>query len=153
FLLVWLWVYRSDRASRANLLLSDRVASDVLPAGLIAFAVATAAFWYALITVTLVPPLSGPHFHWFDKHDWQTLFTLRNFACPDASVYPGLFVLFLAMVICARHLPHPHRGWACGLVAALLVWFNPMNLLDSHIWPQWDIWIIPVFLTAALFAS
>ncbi len=35
----------------------------------------------------------------------------------------------------------------------MLVWFDPLNLIDSHGWPQWDVWILPVFLAAALLAS
>jgi hypothetical protein len=39
-----------------------------------------------------------------------------------------------------------------GLLAALLFWFNPAVLWDAHIWPQWDVWLIPFFLAGVLFA-
>lgn len=45
----------------------------------------------------------------------------------------------------------PAETFAFG--AALLVWFNPACLLNSHGWPQWDIWIVPFFIFAALSAS
>ena len=35
----------------------------------------------------------------------------------------------------------------------MLVWCNPLLLIDSHAWPQWDVWILPIFLFAALLAS
>lgn len=50
-------------------------------------------------------------------------------------------------------LAHPHRGWIAGLVAALLLWFNPAMLVDAHAWPQWDVWLVPFFISAAVLAS
>ncbi len=45
------------------------------------------------------------------------------------------------------------RGWIPGLWAALLLWFNPAIVLSAYGWPTWDLWIIPMFLLAALLAS
>jgi hypothetical protein len=39
------------------------------------------------------------------------------------------------------------------LLAALLIWFNPAILVDAHVWPQWDVWLLPFFLLAILAAS
>ena len=72
---------------------------------------------------------------------------------PGWTVWMRLLVLFIVMVISAQLLPPVHRGWACGAVAAMLVWCNPLLLIDSHAWPQWDVWILPIFLFAALLAS
>ncbi|MDP9175436.1 MAG: hypothetical protein M3O30_16460 [Planctomycetota bacterium] len=74
-------------------------------------------------------------------------------AWPGSAVWLRMLMLFAAMVVCARRLPMPHRGWALGAVAAALVWFDPANLVTSHAWPQWDVWIVPVFVAAGLFAS
>lgn len=41
----------------------------------------------------------------------------------------------------------------CGLFAALLIWFNPAMLADAHVWPQWDVWLLPFLLGATLAAS
>jgi len=234
FLLVWLWVARGARRGAL-------ATGAILPHGLLAFFIATAGFWYALIVLIGPPPrptpsvvvrgaylspnsatvvaLINPEFsptHW--HVDWgstdaygktsvdrllqtadqdrrvtmplepikrgQTIhfrftaispagatrsddFVLHNqgslvefdspvfggMAWPDWTVWLRMLVLFVAMVASARWLPSPHRGWACGLVAALLVWFDPMNLTVSHIWPQWDVWILPAFLVAALLGS
>ncbi len=35
----------------------------------------------------------------------------------------------------------------------LCLWFIPACMLNSHGWPQWDIWIVPFFIFAALSAS
>ena len=72
---------------------------------------------------------------------------------PSCSVWLRLLALFIIMIVAAQMLPPAHRGWACGAVAAMLVWFDPMILIDSHAWPQWDVWILPFFIFAALLAS
>ena len=45
------------------------------------------------------------------------------------------------------------RGWIPGLVTVLLLWFNPAIVISAYGWPTWDLWIIPMFLLAALLAS
>ncbi len=72
---------------------------------------------------------------------------------PSATVWLRMLVLFVAMVLSAQLLPQMHKGWACGAVAAMLVWFDPIILIDSHAWPQWDVWILPIFIFAVLAAS
>jgi hypothetical protein len=56
--------------------------------------------------------------------------------------YPGL----------ADPSPLP-RAAVGGLIAALLVWFNPSMLLEAHVWPQWDVWLVPLYLLAMFYAS
>ena len=61
FALVWLWVVRSSRGRAAAPRAAPAaggVARRIVPAGIVAFAVATAGFWYALIT--LAPPPLRP---------------------------------------------------------------------------------------------
>jgi hypothetical protein len=50
-------------------------------------------------------------------------------------------------------LPAESRAWICGLAAASAVWLEPSMILDAHGWPQWDVWILPFYLFAALTAS
>jgi hypothetical protein len=45
------------------------------------------------------------------------------------------------------------RAAVGGLIAALLVWFNPPILLEAHVWPQWDVWLVPLYLMAMFYAS
>jgi hypothetical protein len=40
----------------------------------------------------------------------------------------------------------------CGLAAASAAWLEPSMILDAHGWPQWDVWILPFYLFAALAA-
>jgi hypothetical protein len=49
-------------------------------------------------------------------------------------------------------LPPRHRASICGLAAASVAWLEPSMILDAHGWPQWDVWILPFYLFAALAA-
>lgn len=52
-----------------------------------------------------------------------------------------------------RRVSQEDRGWVAGLLAASLVWLNPSVILEAYGWPQWDVWVLPFFLFAALTAS
>lgn len=43
--------------------------------------------------------------------------------------------------------------WLAGVIAVLLAWFNLSTMLDAYAWPQWDVWLLPFYLTAMLAAS
>ena len=45
------------------------------------------------------------------------------------------------------------RGWWQGLIAALLLWFNPVAIVNAHAWPTWDMWVPAMYLLALLAAS
>jgi hypothetical protein len=49
-------------------------------------------------------------------------------------------------------LSREHRATICGLAAASVAWLEPSMILDGHGWPQWDVWILPFYLFAALAA-
>src|SRR5437868_12131510 len=49
-------------------------------------------------------------------------------------------------------LPLSDRASMCGLAAASVAWLEPSMILDAHGWPQWDVWILPFYLFAALTA-
>ena len=51
-----------------------------------------------------------------------------------------------------HELPRQHRASLCGLAAASVAWLEPSMILDAHGWPQWDVWILPCYLFAALAA-
>ena len=64
-----------------------------------------------------------------------------------------LLLRFLSAVCLARFLPRPFRAPLCGLVAATMVWMNPAAILNSFGFPQWDAWMPPFFLLAAVLAT
>jgi hypothetical protein len=49
-------------------------------------------------------------------------------------------------------LSREHRASICGLAAASVAWLEPSMIFDAHGWPQWDVWILPFYLFAALAA-
>ena len=49
-------------------------------------------------------------------------------------------------------LPVKNRASICGLAAASVAWLEPSMILDAHGWPQWDVWLLPFYLFAALAA-
>ena len=52
-----------------------------------------------------------------------------------------------------RHRRHRYlRAFAAGLFGGLLFWFSPAVVWDGHAWPQWDVWLMPLFLAAVLAA-
>ncbi len=49
-------------------------------------------------------------------------------------------------------LPVKDRASICALAAASVAWLEPSMILDAHGWPQWDVWVLPFYLFAALAA-
>ncbi len=49
-----------------------------------------------------------------------------------------------------RHL-HSTVGLLSATLAALLLWFNPAVIFNAHVYPQWDVWLLPAFIFAVYF--
>jgi hypothetical protein len=64
-----------------------------------------------------------------------------------------LFLRFIAVVCLARFLPRPFRAPMCAMVAATMAWLNPATMPDDFGWPQWDCWLPPFFLVAAVLVT
>jgi glycosyl transferase family 87 len=71
--------------------------------------------------------------------------------------------IFFLVRLCVQRSVHAHSTWPtwlsrehrasiCGLAAASAAWLEPSMILDAHGWPQWDVWILPFYLVAALVA-
>lgn len=58
-----------------------------------------------------------------------------------------------AIAVLSRPTSVPTRAWVLGLAAAVLIWLNPAVLFDAHVFPQWDVWLLPSFFLAAWLAS
>lgn len=76
-----------------------------------------------------------------------------------AELATALGIFLLARVWCGKRV---HRGavWMrleagtlAGLGAALLFWMNPAVIVDAHVFPQWDVWLLPFFVFGVLLAS
>jgi hypothetical protein len=81
-----------------------------------------------------------------------------NLLCELLSAVAIFFLVRLCMQRCSptthssllSGLPLRHRASICGLAAASVAWLEPSMILDAHGWPQWDVWILPFYLFAAL---
>ena len=71
--------------------------------------------------------------------------------------------IFFLVRLCVRRSLHAHSTWPhwlsqehratiCGLAAASVAWLEPSMILNAHGWPQWDVWILPFYVFAALVA-
>jgi len=142
FALVWIWARRGDAGAAILPPIGwrGRFGDPMLLAPLVLMGI----FWllYPYISWQLEPPHAAR----------AGLFDLDEHMI-SVGFWLWWIVRFLSVVCLARFLPPPFRAPACGLVAATLVWLNPALILDGIGWPQWDGWILPFFLIAAVLAS
>jgi hypothetical protein len=88
---------------------------------------------------------------WRDEQSEPLLWV--NTACELASAVLMFLLVRLWVLRWTGRSGFDSRAWGAGMLAALLLWFNPALLLDGHGWPQWDVWCLPFFLGAALSCS
>jgi Glycosyltransferase family 87 len=100
-------------------------------------------------------------FPWVDNEHPKLVNPLLkiNLICELISVAAIFFLVRLSI----RRSLHAHSTWPAwlsrehrasigGLVASSMAWLEPSMILDAHGWPQWDVWILPFYLFAALAA-
>jgi len=136
--LVWVWMARGERSLQH----SQKKAW-------------TWGDWLLLVPVIvlLICQFAQPFVTWQPAID--DLDKLRDLDLLIVSPAFWIFMVlrFVAAISLVRFLPVPIRAPLCGLLAAAAIWLNPAMLLDSHAWPQWDMWILPFFILAALACS
>jgi hypothetical protein len=86
-------------------------------------------------------------------HDDSKTPVLRHSEEPDFSNAPSGSLSRLRRNETAKNLRQFFRGCIPATIAVLLLWFNPAIVLNAYGWPGFDMWIIPIFLLAALLAS
>lgn len=69
-------------------------------------------------------------------------------------------LLSAALVVQWLRRSEPEKSWFASprivlgaFAVALAVWLNPAGIWNGHAWPQWDTWLVPFFLLAAICAS
>ena len=121
---------------------------------------------YAPLRLTIVTIWA----HWvnlhFDENDqwdpgksyvFHRPLLMANAACEAAAAIGAVLVLRLMRRIAFPGADHNSgvrslaREYLPLIVAALLVWFNPVLILNDC-WPQWDAWILPSFIFALYFS-
>src|SRR6266705_3915296 len=114
-----------------------------------------------LLTMAIWSKQVRDGFPWVDNEHPKLVNPLLkiNLVCELVSAA----AIFLLVRLCVRRSLHAHSIWPawlsreqrssiCGLAAASMVWLEPSMILDAHGWPQWDVWILPFYLFAALAA-
>ena len=119
------------------------------------------------------PSANGAPVVWRPEYDFTRPMLELNTACELLAML-GMFLLVYHWIrVC--HTPPPEKWWSTSLrqhwgrdeastrhlastvglfpatLAALLIWFNPAVLFNAHIYPQWDVWLLPAFIFAMYF--
>ncbi len=114
-----------------------------------------------LLTMAIWSKQVRDGFPWVDNEHPKLVNPLLkiNLFCELVSA-AAVFLLVRACVLRSLHahstwppwLSREHRASICGLAAASVAWLEPSMILNAHGWPQWDVWILPFYLFAALTA-
>jgi len=114
-----------------------------------------------LLTMAIWSKQVRDGFPWVDNEHPKLVNPLLkiNLVCELVSAA----AIFFLVRLCVRRSLHAHSTWPawlsrerratiCGLAAASVAWLEPSMIFDAHSWPQWDVWILPFYLFAALAA-
>jgi len=114
-----------------------------------------------LLTMAIWSKQVRDGFPWVDNEHPKLVNPLLkiNLVCELVSAA----AIFFLVRLCVQRSVHAHSTWPtwlsrehrasiCGLAAASAAWLEPSMILDAHGWPQWDVWILPFYLFAALVA-
>jgi hypothetical protein len=114
-----------------------------------------------LLTMAIWSKQVRDGFPWVDNEHPKLVNPLLkiNLVCELVSAA----AIFFLVRSCVRRSLHAHSTWPpwlsrehrasiCGLAAASVAWLEPSMILDAHGWPQWDVWILPFYLFAAIAA-
>jgi hypothetical protein len=112
-----------------------------------------------LLTMAIWSKEVRDEFPWVDNEHPKLVNPLLkiNLVCELISAV----AIFFLVRLCVRRSLHAHSTWPvwlsrehrasiCGLAAASVAWLEPSMIFDAHGWPQWDVWILPFYLFAAL---
>jgi hypothetical protein len=100
-------------------------------------------------------------FPWVDNEHPKPVKPLLKFnlMCELVSAAAIFFMVRLCVLRSLRAHPtwpawlsREHRATICGLAPASVAWLEPSMILNAHGWPQWDVWILPFYVFAALTA-
>jgi hypothetical protein len=114
-----------------------------------------------LLTMAIWSKQVRDGFPWVDKEHPKLVNPLLKFNLICELVSAA--AIFFLVRLCVRRSVHAHSTWPvwlsrehrasiCGLAAASVAWLEPSMIFDAHGWPQWDVWILPFYLFAALAA-
>ena len=117
----------------------------------------------------------GQTLTWRPEYEFTEPMLRLNLACELAAAAGMFLLVYRWMRVCA--LPAPKRWWTLRIsqgwgqtehleqlkalpstvglraatCAALLIWFNPAVIFNAHVYPQWDVWLLPPLIWAIFF--
>jgi hypothetical protein len=143
FVLVWLWMERRPASS---------------PIGDMADSSAWRSRWgdpmlLAPVVIFGIARLVRPHLGWQMPLPDDISSSPIDVRISSVGWWVFLLLRYISVVCLARFLPRPFRAPMCAMVAATMAWLNPSSLPDDFGWPQWDCWLPPFFLVAAILVT
>lgn len=125
------------------------------------------AGWWADWAQHEFPPHRGQTLVWRPEYEFTKPMLRLNLAC-ELLATAGMFLLVYRWVRVCRGAPAekwwrlrdhalpltdlpPTVGLWTATLAALLLWFNPAVIFNAHVYPQWDVWLLPAFIFGAYF--
>ncbi len=117
----------------------------------------------------------GQTLYWRPDYEFTEPMLRLNMGCELAAAAGMFLLVYRWMRMCA--LPAPERWWTrrisqgwgrtehleqlralpstvglrAATCAALLIWFNPAVIFNAHVYPQWDVWLLPPLIWAIFF--
>ena len=117
----------------------------------------------------------GQTLYWRPDYEFTEPMLRLNMGCELAAAAGMFLLVYRWMRMCA--LPAPGRWWTwrisqgwgrtehleqlralpstvglrAATCAALLIWFNPAVIFNAHVYPQWDVWLLPPLIWAIFF--
>ncbi len=107
--------------------------------------------WEAWTARHFAPP-QNRRYAWRPQYEFTLPMLVFNTGCELAAAVIMFLLVHYWLRRCAG-VPgwpwvQPVRGVWPAMVAALVVWFNPAAVFNSHGYVQWDVWIFAPFLLA-----
>jgi hypothetical protein len=102
-----------------------------------------AAVWVNYLNIAY-----GPVAHW--EPAFAASFTCFSLIMELAGTAAMFALVYRYTSRFARGHPTRWTPFQAATAAAILIWLNPASIVDSHIWPQGQTWVLPFYLGSML---
>ena len=104
----------------------------------------------------------GGRVNWQPEYEFTAPMLYLNMACELAASLGMFLLVYHWLRVCRGSAPEPWWRWGDhplpavsladtngmfpAILAALLLWFNPAVMFNAHVYPQWDVWVLPAII-------
>lgn len=104
----------------------------------------------------------GGRVNWQPEYEFTQPMLYLNLACELAAGVGMFLLVYHWLRVCRGSAPERWWRWADqplpevplpdtngmfpAILAALLLWFNPAVIFNAHVYPQWDVWVLPAII-------